>query len=138
MYFDTTFTNGVIKSREKYLLGDKIERMADGSLQDAFRTLKESGFGGDAGTESFADSETLIRAEEQQVNLFINEYAPNAYTKAFLLAEYDFHNAEALVKCKFADASEQKMLGVEGMYTVERLKEAVYQEILEGLPKQLV
>ena len=43
MYFDTTFTNGVIKSREKYLLGEKIERMADGSLQDAFRTLKESG-----------------------------------------------------------------------------------------------
>ena len=73
MYFDTTFTNGVIKSREKYLLGEKIERMADGSLQDAFRTLKESGFGGDTAVESFADSEALIRAEEQSVNAFIEE-----------------------------------------------------------------
>lgn len=138
MYFDTTFTNGVIKSREKYLLGDKIERMADGNLQDAFRTLKESGFGGDTATESFADSEALIRAEEQFVNAFITEYAPNAYTKAFLLAEYDFHNAEALIKCKFAGASEQKMLGEEGLFTIERLKEAVYSDKLEGLPKQLV
>ena len=131
MRYDTVFTNGVVKSRERFLLGDKIERMADGTLAEAFRVLKESGFGGDAVADSDADVDLLIRAEERAVNAFIREYAPDDKTEAFLLADYDFHNAEALVKCRYAGASEEKTLGEEGVYTVEELKKVIDGEPCE-------
>lgn len=128
MRYDTIFTNGVIKSREKFLLGDKLERMVESTPEEAFKLLKEGGFGGESAVATDVDADALIRAEECAVNAFIREYAPDEKTEAFLLAEYDFHNAEALIKCKYAGASEEKTLAEEGLYTVEDLKKAIEGE----------
>lgn len=136
MRYDLTFINGVVKSRERFLLGDKIDRLAEGSSEDAFRLLKESGFGGETPAEGPHQAERLIRAEEADLNSFVREYAPTDKTAAFLLAEYDFHNAEALVKCRYAGANEEKLLSAEGYFTIGFLKENIFGEG-EGLPAEL-
>ena len=87
MAYDIAFTNGVVKSRERYLLGDKIERMADSGADEILKILKDSGFGGDIAATTLQDAEALIRAEERAVNEFIKEYAPDKRTAAFLLAD---------------------------------------------------
>lgn len=132
--YDLAFINGVVKSRERYLLGEKLERMADGTLQDALRILRESSFGGETAVDAQPDAELLIRSEEESVNAFVREYAPDARTRAFLLAEYDFHNAEALVKCRYAGQDESRILTAEGNIELSRLREAVNGEGYDGIP----
>ena len=124
MAYDIAFTNGVVKSRERYLLGDKIERMADSGADEILKILKDSGFGGDIAATTLQDAEALIRAEERAVNEFIKEYAPDKRTAAFLLADYDFHNAEALVKCKWAGADKSKLLSCEGAFAISEIEAA--------------
>ncbi len=137
MRYDVTFTNGVIKSRERFLLGDKLNRMADSDLDEAFRLLKESGFGGETPVESPYEAEALMRAEEQDVNDFIRRYAPKDYIKYFLLAEYDFHNAEAYVKCRYAGANEEKLVSSIGAFDLKMLKKAVFSDDTSALPEEL-
>ena len=137
MRYSTIFTNGVIKSREKFLLGDKISRLADSSAEEAFGILKESGFGLDAHADDISDAEKMVRAEETLVNDFIKEYAPDGKTQAFLLAEYDFHNAQAAVRCKYAGADESKIYAPEGVLSVDALKAAVDKSDYTALPKEM-
>lgn len=42
---DVIYTNGVIAAREKYLLKEKLLRLCEGKVEDAFRILLESGYG---------------------------------------------------------------------------------------------
>ena len=137
MRYDVTFTNGVIKSREKDLLGGKIEKMAEGSLVEAFNVLKESGFGGGAECDNPASSEELFRAEEESVNDFIREYSSDEKTARFLLADYDFHNAEAFVKSKYFGADGNRIVGADGFIAKSELKEAIEKEDYSSLPSSL-
>ena len=137
MRYDTTFTNGVIKARERSLLGDKILRMAESERDEAFRILLESGFGGETPVDSPAQAEVLIRAEEAAVNEFIRTYAPDEKMKAFLLAEYDFHNAEGYVKCRYAGADEAKIISEDGLFPAAFVGKAVYSGELSGLPAEM-
>ena len=137
MRYSTVFSNGVIKSREKFLLGDKIARLADSSAEEAFGLLKESGFGGDAHAENISQAEKMVRAEEVLVNDFIKEYAPDPKTQAFLLAEYDFHNAQAAIRCKYAGADESKIYAPEGNLSVDALKAAAEKGEYSSLPKEV-
>jgi hypothetical protein len=91
MAIDVTYTNGVIAAREKYLLKDKIFRLCELTAEDAFRSLVESGYG--SGTVVTSDPyafEELIKAEEENVDKFIREYAPSKEDRAYLLAPRDF------------------------------------------------
>ncbi len=124
MRYDVAFINGVVRSRERFLWGTRLERLAEGTAAEAFKALKDGGFGANAEAED-GDFESLIRAEENSVNSFIREYAPSEATERFLLAEYDFHNAEALVKCRLAGADAAKMLAPEGFYKTEDIKKAI-------------
>ena len=137
MRYDVTFTNGVIKSREKDLLGGKIEKMAESSLAEAFDILKENGFGGGAECDNPSSSEELFRAEEENVNDFIREYSSDEKTARFLLADYDFHNAEAFLKSKYFGADENRIVGADGFIAKSELKEAVDKENYSSLPSTL-
>lgn len=134
MSYDVTFTNGVIKSKECTLLGGKIERMIEGTYDEAVKTLRDSGFGG--GVIS-ADIDALIRGEEEAINTFIRQYSPDAKTTEFLLADYDFHNAEGLVKVKYAGADEQRILTVDGFYTVDKIRDYIDGGSGDGLCEEL-
>lgn len=121
-YFDTTYTNGVIAAREKYLLKDKIFRLCELSAEEAFRMLLESGFGGGAETAtSVYEYENLIIAEENALDEFIRTYAPSVAEKEFLLSPRDFHNAKALVKAAHLGVDATKLLAPEGLIPISQL-----------------
>ena len=133
-YFDTTYTNGVIAAREKYLLKDKLFRLCEMEAQDALRTLLESGFGGGAeGATSVYDYENLIAAEERSLDAFIREYAPSKTESVFLLSSRDFHNAKALVKAAYLGADVSRMLAPQGLIEISELASCVENKNFDGL-----
>ena len=126
VYYDTTYTNGVIASREKYLLKEKIFRLCELSAEDAFRLLLESGYGGGASVASSVyEYENLIAAEENALDAFIREYAPSEVEKTYLLAPRDFHNAKALIKAAYLKSEADKMLAPEGLLQTELISSCI-------------
>ena len=121
---DTVFVNGLIKSREKYLISeDAFLRMAEAaSADDAFKILREYPFGGESAEGCDArDYEKLISAERDIFTEFLKEYAdPKVY--CCLLAKNDFHNAESVLRIKHVGADESILLPA-GVVSAERLKE---------------
>ena len=125
MAIDVTYTNGVIAAREKYLLKDKIFRLAEMTAEDAFRSLVESGYGsGVVGADLYA-FERLIEAEEESLDAFIREYAPSKTELKYLLSPRDFHNAKALLKAAYLETEVDKMLAPEGEISVAVLSSCV-------------
>ena len=123
---DIAYTTGVIATKEKYLLKDRVLRLAELSPDEAFRFLLETGYGGGADTAvSVYDFEKLIQAEETKLDAFIREYAPNDRLSAYLLAPRDFHNAKALVKAFITGEEEEKMLAPDGLVESSVIKNAV-------------
>lgn len=131
------FTTGVVKSRERALLGDSLARLADGSAEEAFKAIKDSGFGSGSGVDSPFGIDKLLRFEEENLNAFIREYAPDDRTERFLLAGYDFHNAEALLKVARIGADEEKLLLPEGSFPVADLKATVSGNSPASVPAEL-
>ena len=125
-YYDIMYTCGVIATREKRLLKDKIFRFCELSGEEAFRLLVDSGYGGGASVASNVyEYENLISAEENALDDFIREYAPSRAEKSYLLSPRDFHNAKALVKAKYLGRSAEGMLAPEGLIPVSVLSSAV-------------
>ena len=136
-YFDTTYTNGVIAAREKYLLKDKLFRLCEMNAQDAFRALLESGFGGGAeGVTGVHDYENLIAAEERALDAFIREYAPSKTEEIFLLSSRDFHNAKAIVKAAYLGTDVSRMLAPRGLIEISELASCVENKNFESLKEK--
>ncbi len=129
MAIDVTYTNGVIAAREKYLLKDKIFRLCELSAEDAFRALIESGYGNAVavGSDVYAFEE-LINAEEESLDAFIREYAPNKSDKSYLLSPRDFHNAKALLKAAYLNTDADKMLAPKGEVEISLLLNCVKEK----------
>lgn len=125
MALDVTYTNGVIASKEKYLLKDKIFRFAEMTAEDAFRSLVESGYGNGAVASDVYAFETLISAEESALDEFIRVYAPKASDRSYLLAPRDFHNAKALLKASYLKTGAEKMLAPKGEIELANLESCV-------------
>lgn len=132
MYFDTTYTNGVIAVKEKSLLKDKISRLCEVSADEAFRMLLESGFGGGA-TENAYEYETLLQSETSALDAFIRTYAPSKTEQEYFLLPRDFHNAKALLKAKVLGGNADKMLVPEGLVAVETLQACIDEKRYEKL-----
>ena len=125
-YYDTTYTNGVISAKEKYLLKDKIARFCELSAEEAFRLLIESGYGGGASTASSVyEYENLILAEEDSLDTFIREYAPSEVEKVYFLSPRDFHNAKALMKAAYLKSDAEKMLAPKGLIEIDLISSCV-------------
>jgi vacuolar-type H+-ATPase subunit C/Vma6 len=137
MSLDITYTNGVIAAREKYLLKDKIFKLCEGKVEDAYRLLLESGYGAGAEFSSAYDYETPIAAEEAAVDDFIREYAPSKAEKAYLLAPRDFHNAKALVKAKYLHVSAEKMLASDGEIPASEISKSLASGNYSAFSKEL-
>ena len=136
MAIDVTYTNGVIAAREKYLLKDKIFRLCELSAEDAFRALIESGYGNGVavGSDVYAFEE-LIKAEEESLDKFIREYAPNQSDKGYLLSPRDFHNAKALLKAAYLNTDSEKMLAPQGEIEISLLAASVKEKDFSSLEK---
>lgn len=113
------YVGAVCSFREKSIISqEKFEKMLTMSLPEAVKTLKDSGFGG--GLET-TDAESLIRAEEDNLISFIKEYAPNDNFINFKLLNYDYHNANSIVRAENLNLNAKKMLIREGRYCIEVL-----------------
>ena len=134
--YDVTYTNGVIASREKYLLKDKLYRLCELSAEEAFRALLESGFGGGAETTSdLYEYEKLVAVEEARLDSFIREYAPSIAEATYLLAPRDFHNAKAFVKALYLGESVEKMLAPAGLLDILTLEKCIKDKDFSGIEK---
>lgn len=113
------YTNGVIATREKYLLKDKILKLCDSGAEEAFRAVSESGFGKGAEAASVYEYEKLVSADEAAIDGFIREYAPSRAEAVYLLSPRDFHNAKAAVKARFLNLDAEQMLAPNGLIPAE-------------------
>ncbi len=137
MYFDTTYTNGVIAVKEKLLLKDKITRLCEVSIDEAFRILLDSGFGAGATDSTFA-YEKLLQAETETLDGFIRMYAPSKVEQAYFLLPNDFHNAKAILKARCVGESAEKMLVPVGTVDIATLTSAIQEGNFDGLPTALI
>ncbi|MGN0813587.1 MAG: V-type ATPase subunit [Candidatus Coproplasma sp.] len=137
MAIDVLYTNGVIAAMEKYLLKDKILKLCETDAESALRSICDSGFGKGAEVVSAYDYEQLLSADERAIDAFIREYSPTEAEKAYLLAPRDFHNAKALVKARYLDLDEQKLLAPEGLIPVSVISKCVKEEDYSPLGAEL-
>lgn len=130
---DSAYTNGVIAVKEKKLLKDKLVKMCSMSVDEAFRLLLDSGFGGDPSL----DAEELILADEREIDAFIREYAPADEVEEYLLSSRDFHNAKAIVKAHYLKTDPKPMLGGDGKFSAEEITRLIDTGDTEKLGKEL-
>lgn len=112
---DFLYTNGVIASREKYFLKDKIFRLAESGAEEAFRALLDGGFGAGAEVTNAYDFEKLISAEEALLDGFIKEYASSKSEQIYFFTPRDYHNAKAALKAVNFNLDGEKMYSPEGL-----------------------
>jgi vacuolar-type H+-ATPase subunit C/Vma6 len=135
---DLAYIGGVVATKDKTLLKEKLNRLCELTADDAFRFLTESGYGSGAeGVFGPFDYEKLINAEELSLDDFIREYAPTERERNYLLAPHDFHNAKALFKAKVLGTSAEGMLGPMGLVDVSTLADCVQRGEYEGLDDHL-
>jgi V/A-type H+-transporting ATPase subunit C len=125
-----------ISALEKSLFGkETVRRMAEGSLEDAMRTLADAKYGNlpDATSE---DCERMIENVQKQTAQTIRELSPNpALTDLFLLAT-DAHNLKVLIKARMLSAADTFWLEG-GLYSREQLSEMVGTQSYGELPEEL-
>lgn len=124
MYFDTTYTNGVIAVKEKTLLKDKLFRLCELGLDEAFRTLLDSGFGGGTANNVY-EYENLLQEENVSLETFIQTYAPSETERNYFLLPKDFHNAKALFKARILGEPADSMLLPQGIVAIDDLKKCI-------------
>lgn len=122
---DRTYVNGIIAVKEVSLLGSRIVKMCEGSADDAFRTLSESGFARGTELNSVYDYELALIADEKDIDAFAREYAPSKAVLQYLFTPRDYHNAKALLKAEYLGSDPTKLLAPDGTFTVEQIKSFV-------------
>lgn len=130
---DTLFANAVAAGAESALIGDdRYQRMTEAETPaEALRIAGECGFGTESSTVSGA-----LAQEEKKLVAFVREYSPSAALSAYLLAEYDFDNAEAFVKAAKLGIDVEPMLREEGLVEHAALKSLVAGEDAD-VPKEI-
>ncbi len=130
------YTGGVIAAKEVYLLGAKISKLCEGSAEEAFRGITESGFGKGADAVTVYDYEKLLCADESDTDAFIREYG-GAAEKNYLLSPRDFHNAKALFKARYLGTGADKMLAPEGLFQVDEISRCIEEDDYKPLGGEL-
>ena len=126
---NSIFANARASALEAGLLGaERLSRMIDcASPEDAVKILQETGFG-DGLSVPASEAELLVEAEENKLAAFIRETSPEEKLTRFLLAKYDFRNAEAVMRAKHLRVDYRPMAGAEGAYPLALLEEKIFAD----------
>ena len=132
---DSIYANARAAALTGSLLGaDRLSRMADcASADEAVKILQEVNFGEGAA----ADGEGLVAAEERRYTAFVGETAPSEKYAHFLLARYDYRNAEALMRAKHLRLDPKRMTGADGAYPAAWMEEKIYADDYAAFSPQL-
>lgn len=125
-----------ISALEKGLVGKAaIKRMADGSLDDAMRTLLDARYGGIPDATN-ADIERMIDGERIRAAREIQEISPDPKLTDLFLLSTDVHNLKVLLKARCLGTSEVAFLEG-GLYEREQLERFVSEQDYAALPEKL-
>lgn len=130
------YSNARVKSLENsFLSQEKINRMvyAD-SLDEAVRVLLESNYGNGVIASAY-DFDLILNAEENKVSEFMAENTIPKMGLDTFLTKNDYHNAKAITKAKYMHQDDVSyMVAPEGKYSVELLKEKIFNDSYDDLP----
>lgn len=123
-----------VSALTKGLLDEQtVKRMADGTLEDAMRTLLDVRYG-NMPDATAADCERMIDNVRTQTAADIRELSPKpAITDLFLLAT-DIQNLKVLLKARLLGTVDAE-LQAGGLYEREALSRAVAEQEYHGLPE---
>lgn len=120
---DKTYVNAICRSREAALIGsDKMSRLLDSDLADCLRLLGEWGWQVDE-----EDYRATVACERKRLVDFVRDFAPTEEVERWVMAGYDFFNAEIAVRASFLEGLEGAYLP-EGDVKIEELAKAVAGE----------
>lgn len=125
-----------ISALEKSLFGrDAVRRMAEGSLEDAMRTLIDAKYGNlpDATSE---DVERMIDNVRRQTAETIREVSPDSALTDLFLLQTDAHNLKVLVKARMLGTSDVVWLEG-GLFTRDQLGAMVAEAKYDSLPARM-
>lgn len=126
---NSIFANARAAALSGGLLGaERLNRMIDcASPEDALKILREVGFGAGSAADG-SETETLIEAEETAFAAFVRETSPAEKLTRFLLARWDYRNAEAVMRSKYLKTDYRTMTGTEGVYPLALLQEKIFSD----------
>ena len=129
---DAIYAASVAAAKQAGLLGtERINRMIEsGSVADAVRILSECGFGGG----NASDVDAAIEYELRALLDLIRSTAPDPKLRRYLLAEYDYHNAEALIKGKYLPLDPDAFLLPAGDFDPGDMKDKILKDEYSGFP----
>ncbi len=116
----------------KVLSAAAIRRLADGSFDDAMRTLLDIRYG-NVPDATGADIERMIDNERKRTADEIRELSPNPKLTDLLLLATDVHNLKVLVKARLLDTADFAFLEG-GLYGRELMEKAVASADYRALP----
>jgi len=125
-----------IRCHETGLIGrDQMERLIDGTADDAVRQLVDLGYGA-MPEATIEDAERMIESQLKLTYELVREvsFAPTA-TDLFLM-KADVHNLKLLIKLRLTGSREKPALMNGGIYPVEELKRMVQDADYRNLPEQ--
>ena len=126
---NSIFANAKASALETKLLGsERLSRMIDCARpSDALKVLQETGFGEGLSVPP-SEAEKLIEAEERAYTAFVRETSPSEKLTRFLLARYDYHNAEAVMRAKYLKRDAKSMTGAEGAFPLALMEEKIFAD----------
>ena len=136
--FSYAYAMGRIRAVERKMLGrNHFDRMIEtGSAEDAYRILREAGYGGAESESLFParDYERLLDTENEKLSEFITEISPEPRLLSIFLLRYDYHNLKVLLKTEFSGAVNEPSLSRSGVMEPEKLAGIIRDKTLYSLP----
>ncbi len=131
------YASARISVLEKGLLsGDTVRKMAEGSLEDAMRTLLDAHYGGipDATAE---DCERMIEAERLSTARVVAEVSPEPQLTDLLIMTVDVHNLKVLLKSRLLGQKDSGACLEGGLYSLDKLSSCVRNADYADLPAEM-
>ena len=131
-----TYANARLSALSKRLVEPQtVKRMADGTLEDALRTLQDIRYG-DSAEISETNIEQVIASELRETMEEIRALSPDPSKTDLFLLKADVQNLKSMLKARLLGDSEYPFTEG-GLYSRELLAAAVKEHRYEMLPKSL-
>jgi len=133
------YAAAVIRSLENGLFsGEKLARMVDApDAAEAFKVLRDAGYGMGIDCEDPARYEELISYELHKAEQLVLDISPNPALTDIFLCMGDYHNLRALLKMRAVGADEPAALTDGGTLDRQLLYDAIFQGDYHMLPAHM-
>lgn len=130
---DYLYAVGRIKAQEDRILDSSSwERLISADIDDAFRILRDSGYGESA--EDKENIDALINAELTEVHQLISEISPAPNLTDLFLLSTDGYNLKIILKGILLRDNTENLLREGGSIPIERMLDAVNNDAADKLP----